>query len=88
MNDPLIQEQARLWAERLLRETKDAPREERIRWLFESAYARTPSSGEVSACREALAECEKLENSTDNAPEAWADLCHSLLCANDFIYLK
>jgi mono/diheme cytochrome c family protein len=88
MNDPLVHDQSRVWAERLVREKKDAPAEERIRWLFESAYARDPSAAELAACRDSLAELQKLENHPEGAPEAWADLCHALICANDFIYVK
>jgi hypothetical protein len=28
------------------------------------------------------------EGKTEDSPEAWADLCHALFNANDFIYLK
>ncbi len=88
MNDPLVHDQSRVWAERLLREKKDATARERIRWLFESAYARDPSAAELAACRDSLAELQNLENHAEGAPEAWADLCHALICANDFIYVK
>ena len=88
MNDPLVHDQARVWAERLLKELKDATPEERIRWMFECAYARTPSTAELDSCRATLAEFQKLETSGDAEHESWVDLCHSLLCANDFIYLK
>ena len=88
MNDPLVHDQARVWAERLLKELKDSTPEERIRWMFESAYARTPSAAELDSCRVTLAEFQKLETSGDAGHESWANLCHSLLCANDFIYLK
>ena len=88
MNDPLVYDQARIWAGLLLTEMKDATPEARIRWLFESAYARTPSAAELDSCRDTLAEFKKLETSGDATRESWTDLCHSLLCANDFIYLK
>lgn len=88
MNDPLVHQQAVVWAERLLREESDASPPDRIRWLFESAFAREPSTEELRACQSTLAEFTRLENTANNSGEAWADLCHSLICANDFIYLK
>jgi hypothetical protein len=88
MNDPLFQQQARVWAERLLRKS---PSDEtaRFRWLFETAYARLPSTQELRACHDSLVELSGLHHSTDaNDPDVWAELCHALLNANDFIYLK
>jgi len=87
MNDPLFHQQARVWAERLLREMGDADDPKRVQWLFESAYGRLPTEKETSACQESLGELRQLH---DGKPvlEAWADLCHALLNANDFIYVK
>ena len=87
MNDPLFHQQARVWAERLLREQPNADDARRVQWLFESAYGRLPTEKETSACQESLGELRQLH---DGKPvlEAWADLCHALLNANDFIYVK
>jgi hypothetical protein len=89
MNDPLFHQQARVWAERLGRERPGADASARVRWLFESAYAREPGAAELSACLESLAELLRLHQTTDERSlEAWSDLCHALLNANDFIYVK
>ena len=88
MNDPLVHDQAHVWAERLLRDKKGASVEERIRWMFEAAYGRGPAPSELDACRASLAEFKKLESTDDTSPQTWTDLCHSLFCANDFIYLR
>ncbi|MBI2929327.1 MAG: DUF1553 domain-containing protein [Verrucomicrobia bacterium] len=86
MNDPLFHQQARVWAERLLRETPDADASKRARWLFESAYGRFPTEKETSACLESLSElCELHNAAADQNVAAWSDLCHALLNANDFI---
>ena len=87
MNDPLFHQQARVWAERLLREMRDAEDARRVRWLFESAYGRLPTRRETSACQESLGELRQLHEGKPDI-EAWADLCHALLNANDFIYVK
>ena len=87
MNDPLFHQQARVWAERLLREQPNADDAQRVQWLFESAYGRLPSEKETSACQESLGELRQLHEGKPGL-EAWADLCHALLNANDFIYVK
>ena len=86
MNDPLIHQQAQVWAARLLRETRGEDTD-RVRWLFESAYGRLPAPGELTACLESLAEFRQL-SARDGGVEPWGDLCHALLNANDFIYVK
>jgi hypothetical protein len=86
MNDPLFAEQARIWAERLLREVPAGDPSNRIRWLFETAYGRPPTEAETAACLESLAELRPLQASGDDTA-LWTDLCHALLNANDFIYV-
>ena len=88
MNDALFHQQSRVWAERLLREQPKADTAARIRWLFESAYGRLPAESEVGACVESLGEFRALHPGGDQEVEAWTDLCHALLNANDFIYVK
>ncbi len=88
MNDPLFHQQARVWIERLLRETKGADDVARLRWLFETAYGRLPDKGEIKACRESLAELRDLEQkSGSDEIGPWSDLGHALLNANEFIYV-
>ncbi len=83
MNDPFVHQQARFWAERLLRSTPDSD-EARINWLFETAFSRSPRPDEVLACRESLAELRSL----DPDPVAvWSDLGHALFNTSEFIYL-
>ncbi len=88
MNDPIFHQQARVWAERLLRELPGADASTRVRWLFESAYGRTPSEPETGACVEALPELRRLREPGGPEVEVWGELCHALLNANDFIYVK
>ncbi len=89
MNDPLFHQQARVWAERLFRETPGADASTRVQWLFESAYGRLPAQKEINACLESLGELHQLHSATNEGSiEAWSDLCHALLNANDFIYVK
>lgn len=88
MNDPLFHQQARVWVERLLRETKGADDVTRLRWLFETAYGRLPDQGEIKACRESLGELRELEGkSGPDEIGPWSELGHALLNANEFIYV-
>ncbi len=88
MNDALFHQQARVWAERLLREQPKAEVAARARWLFESAYGRLPTESEVNACVESLGEFRALHSGDAKEVEAWSDLCHALLNASEFIYVK
>lgn len=91
MNDPFFHEQAGVLAARLLRETpgSDATDDARIRWLFETLYARGPAAAEAAAGREALAELRQLHAGAASADTAaWADFCHALLAANEFVFLR
>lgn len=87
MNDPLFHEQARIWAARLLAEQPGAGSAARIAWLFETAYGRLPTPDETAACLESLAELRQFHPAGESSVEMWADLCHALLNANDFIYV-
>ncbi|MCU1294036.1 MAG: hypothetical protein JWP08_2886, partial [Bryobacterales bacterium] len=89
MNDPLFHQQARVWAERLLRAMPEAGSVARVQWLFETAYGRLPTDKESSECLESLSELRKLQNASDErSVDAWSDLCHALQNANEFIYVK
>ena len=87
MNDPFVREQAALWAVRLQKELSGASDEARIAWLFESAFTRPPGADEVRLAIESLAELRALFPG-ERASAVWSELCHALMNANDFIYLK
>lgn len=89
MNDPLFHQQSRVWAERLLREFPRAQAPVRVQWLYESGYGRLPTPAELAACLDSLVELRGLRSTaSDDDPEVWTDLCHALLNASEFIYLK
>lgn len=87
MNDPFLHQQARFWAGRLLRTLPTANDEGRLNWMFETAYARPPSTEESVACLESLAELRSLHTSRADL-DVWTDLGHALFNANEFIYLN
>jgi mono/diheme cytochrome c family protein len=85
-NDPFVHEQAHTWATRFLQSTPGSPDDDRIRLLFESAFARVPATGESESCRESLGELRKL-HANGNEVDVWSDFCHALFNANEFIFL-
>ncbi|HYE33055.1 MAG TPA: PSD1 and planctomycete cytochrome C domain-containing protein [Methylomirabilota bacterium] len=76
MNNPFVQAQSTALAQ--LVASQEASLEEKLTWLYERLYARPPTTSEVAAITTSL----NLHN-----PQSWPTLCHTLLCANEFIYI-
>ncbi|MBL9139996.1 MAG: PSD1 domain-containing protein [Verrucomicrobiales bacterium] len=87
MNDPFLHDQARFWANRVLRTLPGATEEARARWMFETAFARPATDHELQVCLNTLGDLRRLHASADEA-SAWTDLAHALFNANEFIYLN
>lgn len=87
MNDPFLHEQSRTWATRVLRVLPGASDEARIRWMFETAYARPPGEIEIGNCLAALEQLRGL-HVADRELDVWGDLGHAFFNANEFIYLN
>jgi hypothetical protein len=86
LNDPLVQELARRWAQRLLASPGTAT--ERITDMYQSAFGRPPSANEIRACQEFLEQQAALHHGKTNDLAAWADLAHVLFNAKEFIFLN
>jgi hypothetical protein len=91
MNDPLVVQQTRLWATRVLAEKSLSP-EERIARLYEMAFARLPTAEETAGAlafideqgaRLGIAEAQRA-----TALDAWADLCHVLVNVKEFVFVN
>ena len=87
MNDPFLHEQARFWSGRVLRTMPGVADEARIRWMFETAFARPAKEAELSACLGTLADLRALHTGGQES-DAWSDFAHALFNANEFIYLN
>lgn len=87
MNDPLFHQQAKVWKENVFGRTPGMGDEKRIELLFESAYGRLPTSAEMQSTLRSLAELRELREAGESE-DAWVDLCHALLNANEFIYVR
>lgn len=88
MNDPFVHQQAEVWARRLLSELPEASTEDRIRWLFLSAFAREPSATELTRCRATLREVEGEADPKSVALESWTEVCHALFGVKEFMYVR
>lgn len=90
MNDPFVQGQAKLWSERLLKNCADNS-QNRIVWLYEQAFQRTPTAEELN---DALAFLNKqatdLPGTSTSAipPAAWVDLCHVLFNTKELVFVN
>ncbi len=82
LNETLIIDQAKVFAERVLRETGDKT-ETIIETAFRTALGRDPNSGERASLRSFL----QKRSAKGSTKEAVIDMCHSLLNLNEFVYL-
>lgn len=84
LNDPFVIQQSRLWAAHVLAEP--AGPDERIERLYRTALAREPSTAERKEARDFLQTQNGLYGGS-NAIAAWADLCHVLYNAKEFVFI-
>ncbi len=85
MNDPLVHQQAHLWAKRVLARPGGA--RVRIAGMYLSAFSRPPTAAETEACLEFLREQAGLHAGRQDDPAVWADLAHTLFNVKEFIFI-
>ncbi len=92
MNSEFVLEQSRLIAQRLLQRA-DLDQPARLRQLYQLAYSRDPSEGEVSRAagyidrvRGAMGQAGIVESDLDL--RSWTSLSRAVLSANEFIYVE
>jgi Protein of unknown function (DUF1553) len=86
MNNPLVVQQAELWAKRTLAEA-GLTNEQRIAKLYLTAFARPPEAAELKEALAFLDQQSKRYGGPDN-PRAWTDLCHVLFNVKEFIFIN
>lgn len=90
MNDPFVVQQAKVWAEKLVKSEPDS--EQRIKRIYEQAFARPPSEKELQQAKEFLkTQAAEMKIKPDDIPrnvEVWKDLCHVIINVKEFIYIK
>ncbi len=91
MNDPLVIEQSKRWADRTLADASPTP-EQRVESLYLTAFARRPTDAEKSEALSFLTSYPARSDATPDATkaprEAWTDLCHVLFNVKEFIYVE
>jgi hypothetical protein len=88
LNDPLVANLARQWAERILAEPVENSTTERIERMYESALCRPPTPSEVEAATQFIARhgellCVPVECRHSDV-HIWADLAHVLFNHKEF----
>lgn len=90
MNDPLVIEMAKQWANRLLADPA-LTADQRIERLYLAAFARQPSTGEKTDALAFLESQGQRSGTPDqqrkDSPQAWADLCHVLFNVKEFVFI-
>ncbi len=91
MNDPLVVELSRGWAERAqqaVEETGNEGMTKRVEWMYLTGFGRQPTALESQAALGFLkAKTDELDVSTDDL-NLWADLAHVLVNTKEFIFLR
>ncbi len=92
LNDTFILEQAAAVAQQI-QQLAPGDAEQQIQNAWKTVLSRKPDASEVERCREFLESQEAVyqdENSSaaEKSSLALKDLCHMLLCANEFLYIE
>lgn len=88
LNDPFVQEQAHIWATKVMVESKNS--RDRIVRIYRQAFSRDPSTVEIedglSFVAGQQAHYQQLEQGQTEFI-AWADFCHTIFNMKEFIYM-
>jgi hypothetical protein len=91
MNDPLVIDMSKRWADRLLADSSQTT-EQRIDSLYLTAFARKPTAAErVDAIEFLDSQSARLgiaDSKSRSAPQAWADLCHVMINVKEFVFIE
>ncbi len=85
LNDPLVHALSEAWARRIVDGTA-SDTNERIRQMYERAFARLPTEVEQAAAAEFIE--QRLVNSGRDELRAWAELCHVTFNLKEFIFIR
>lgn len=90
MNDPFVIEQAKLWAQRELKQ--QASPAEHIQSLYMTAFGRPPSAAEIETGKAFLQNQSAEYNLPADNPltdiRLWQDYCHVLMNVKEFIFIR
>ncbi|MFO1007602.1 MAG: PSD1 and planctomycete cytochrome C domain-containing protein [Planctomycetaceae bacterium] len=88
LNSPMVTEQARLWAEQSLRLSPQKSTSERVDDLYLQAYSRLPAPEEREAALQFIQATTTDLGVAETDAQVWAELCHVLINAKEFIYIR
>jgi hypothetical protein len=85
LNDPFVVAEARRWSQQF---QSIGSIDERLRYMYLTAFARTPTPAETQAAKEFIArESELLGANNPDDASVWADLAHALINSKEFLYV-
>jgi hypothetical protein len=91
MNDPMVIQQAELWAKNVLAEPGLTP-QDRVKRIYLRSLGREPRPGETADALRFLDQqgdsygLKAEERSRD--PRVWTDLCHVMFNLKEFIFIE
>lgn len=85
LNNAFVVQQAQQWADQAL--AQGVPAAELVRQLYETAFARAPDPEEQAAALE-FVRVQAAAYGEAQARRAWADLCHVLFNAKEFVFVE
>lgn len=91
LNDPLVAQLSRQWAERALQsslQTESNAVTQRIRWMYLSGFGRYPTTQESEVAKAFIQSQMKMRGVTQGDLNVWADLAHALVNTKEFIFLR
>ncbi len=88
MNSPLVHELSGRWARRMLDETAESDTDNRITWLYTSAFSRPPTETELAIGREFVMQRAAETGTTTEHADTWTEYCHVLLNTKEFIFVR
>jgi len=83
LNHPFVMAQVKALERRLDREAPAGDRN-KIEWLYQSLYGRSPTAEEFNV---GCAAVSSGGTGSVGTMDAWEQYCHVLLCANEFVYV-
>lgn len=78
MNDPFVAQQAKTWGKRAIAFDEDF--EKRITWMYQNAFARSPTESELKVSLQYVEDRNDLET--------WQNFAHALINTKEFIFLR
>lgn len=91
MNDPFVIAEAARWAKRVLAPPDQSPAQ-RIQTMFQAAFSRPPSPGELGEALDFLELQARAygvpPGQVSDEPRVWTDLAHVLINVKEFVFLN